>query len=171
MRRLMDLVYLLHFASIAIIVVGGFRMLGEVKGARGYDVNPNFAKRVLTHKRAVALGMWGVLATGLLLLLGGVEYGFMGGRIPFLRRPLSAGLLIAYIIVLSLIAAGAFHPMVAISYRLVPAILAKPGDLKPEEAEGLVRRLRLNASLLLVTVLVVLALGALRWLYAGGLLF
>ncbi len=36
MRRLMDLVYLLHFASIAIIVVGGFRMLGEVKGARGY---------------------------------------------------------------------------------------------------------------------------------------
>jgi len=171
MRRLMDLVYLLHFVSIAIVPLGGFRLLGEVKGARGYDVNPNFAKRVLTHKRAIALGMWGVLATGFLLLLGGVEFGFMGGRIPFLRRPLPFGLLIAYIILLSVIAAGAFHPMVAITYRIIPAILAKPGNLTPEEAEGLVRRLRLSATLLVVTVLVVLALGALRWLYASALLF
>ena len=169
MRRLMDLIYLLHFASIAIVLVGGFRLLGEVRGVRGYDVNPNFAKRILTHKRALALGMWGVLATGLVLLLGGVEFGFMGGRIPFLRRPLPAGLLIAYIVLLSLIAAAAFHPMVAINYRLVPAILAKPGDLKPEEAERLVRRLRLNAVLLVATVLAVLVLGALRWLYASGL--
>ncbi len=170
MHRLMDFIYLLHFVSIATVLVGGFRLLGEVKGARGYDVNPNFAKRVLTHKRATALGMWGVIGTGLLLLLGGLEFGFMGGRIPFLRRPLPPGLLIAYIILLSVIAAAAFHPMVAISYRLVPALLAKPGDLKPEEAESLVRRLRLNATLLVATVLAVLALGALRWLYASGLL-
>jgi hypothetical protein len=170
MRRLMELIYLLHFASIAILLVGAFRMLGEVKGARGYDLNPNLAKRVLAPKRAIALGMWGVLATGLLLLLGGVEFGFMGGRIPFLRRPLPYGVLIAYIIVLSLVAAAAFHPMVAISYRIVPAILAKPGDLKPEEAERLVRRLRLNATLLVVLVLAVLAGGALRWLYSSGVL-
>jgi hypothetical protein len=104
------------------------------------------------------------------LLLGGVEFGFMGGRIPFLRRPLPYGVLIAYIIVLSLVAAAAFHPMVAISYRIVPAILAKPGDLKPEEAERLVRRLRLNATLLVVLVLAVLAGGALRWLYSSGVL-
>ena len=171
MHRLMELVYLLHFVSIATLVVGGFRLLGEVKGARGYDVNPNLAKRILTHKRAVALGMWGVVATGILLLLGGVELGFMGGRIPFLRRPLPPGLLIAYLILLSIIAAGAFHPMVAISYRIVPAILAKPGNLTPEEADGLVRRLRLNARLLVVLVVVVLAGGALRWLYSAGVLF
>jgi hypothetical protein len=170
MRTFLEFVYLLHFGSIATLMVGGFRMLGEVKGARGYDVNPNFAKRVLTHKRAIGLGMWGILATGLLLLLGGVEFGFLGGRIPFLRRPLPPGLLIAYIIVLSLIAVAAFHPMVAITYRLVPTILARPGNLAPEEADGLVRRLRLNARLLVILVVVVLAGGAFRWLYSAGVL-
>ncbi len=171
MRRLTDLVYLLHFLSIATVLVGGFRMLGQVKGVRGYDVNPNFAKRVLSCKRAVSLGMWGVIATGIALLLAGVEIGFMGGRIPFLRRPLPPGMLLGYILVLSVIAAAAFHPMVAITYRIVPSIMAKPGNLTPEEAEGLVRRLRLNAVLLNVTILAVLAGGALRWLYAAGVLF
>ena len=171
MRRVIDLVYLLHFASIAAVLVGGFRLLGQVKGVRGYDVNPNFAKRVLSCKRAVALGMWGVVATGIGLVLAGLEIGFMGGRIPFLRRPLPAGTLLAYVLVLSVIAAAAFHPMVAITYRIVPSIMAKPGNLTPEEAQGLVRRLRVNAVLLNVTILAVLAGGALRWLYAAGVLF
>ena len=171
MRRVVDLIYLLHFASIATLLVGGVRLRGEAKGVRGYDVNPNFAKRVLSHKRAVALGMWGVIATGIVLLLAGLEIRFMGGRIPFLRRPLAPGMLLAYILVLSVIAAAALHPMVAITYRIVPAILAKPGNLTPEEAEGLVRRLRINALLLNVTILAVLAGGVLRWLYAAGVLF
>jgi len=141
-----------------------------VKGVRGYDVNPNFAKRVLSHKRALALGMWGVIATGLVLAVGGLEIGFMAGRIPF-RRHLPPDLLLAYILILAVLIAAALHPMVAITYRVVPAILAKPGNLTPEEGEGLVRRLRVNAVMLTVTILVALAAGALRWLYAAGALF
>ncbi len=170
MRRVMDLVYLLHFLSIATVLVGGFRLLGEVKGVRGYDVNPNFAKRVLSRKRAVALGMWGVIATGIALVVAGLEIGFMAGRIPF-RRQLPADLLLAYILVLAVLIAAALHPMVAITYRTVPAIMAKPGNLTPEEAGDLVRRLRVNATMLVVIILVTLAAGALRWLYSAGVLF
>lgn len=170
MRRLIDVVYLLHFVSIATVLVGGFRMRREVKGVRGYDVNPNFAKRVLSHKRALALGMWGVIATGLVLAVGGWKIGFMAGRIPF-RRQLPADLQMAYILILAVLIAAALHPMVAITYRVVPAILAKPGNLTPDEAGALVRRLRVNAVMLDIFVLVALAAGALRWLYGAGVLF
>ena len=67
MHWAIGIVYGLHFASIATLLVGGFGMLGQVKGVGGYDVNPNFAKRVLSRRRVIARGMWGVLGTGLLL--------------------------------------------------------------------------------------------------------
>ena len=171
MRRLIDVVYLLHFLSIATLLVGGFRLLGEAKGVRGFDVNPNFAKRILSHKRALALGMWGVIATGLVLGVAGLEIGFMGGRIPFLRRALPPGVLLGYLLLMLVLIAATLHPMTAITYRVVPALLSKPGNLTPEEADGLVRRLRLNATLLTAIMIFVLAAGALRWLYAAGVLF
>jgi hypothetical protein len=171
MRRLIDLVYLLHFLSITTLLVGGFRLLGETKGVRGFDVNPNFAKRVLSHKRVVAVGMWGLIATGLVLVVAGFEIGFMGGRIPFLRRPLPPGLLLGYLLLMVVLIAATLHPMVAITYRIVPTIMAKPGNLTPEEGDELVRRLRLNATLLTAIIVIVLAAGALRWLYAAGVLF
>ena len=171
MRRLIDLVYLLHFLSIATLLVGGFRLLGEAKGVRGFDVNPNFAKRILSRKRALALGMWGVIATGLVLAVAGLEIGFMGGRIPFLRRALPPGVLLGYLLLMFVLIAATLHPMTALTYRVVPALLSKPGNLTPEEADGLVRRLRLNATLLTAIMIVVLAAGALRWLYAAGALF
>lgn len=170
MRRLMDIVYLLHFASIAALLVGSIRLLGEARGVSGYAVNPDLAKRVLTHKRAVALGMWGVIATGLLLAVVGFRAGFVAGRLPF-PRPLPADLHLPYVLLLIVLIAAALHPMVAIVYRLVPALLARSGNLTPGEAEDLVRRLRLNARLLTVTVLAVLAAGAFRWLYSAGILF
>lgn len=169
MRRVMDIVYLVHFVSILTVLVGGFRLRGEVKGVRGYDVNPNFAKRVLSHRRVIALGMWGVLATGLVLAVAGREIGFMAGRVPF-RRHLPADWLLAYILLLAVLIAAALHPMVSIAYRSVPALLARPGNLAPEEAGDLVRRLRVNATLLVVFILAALAAGALRWLYGAGVL-
>lgn len=171
MRRVMDLIYLLHFLSIATVLGGALRMLGEVTGVRGYDVNPNFAKRVLSRKRAVALGMWGVIGTGIVLVAAGLEIGFMGGRIPFLRRPLPPGLMLGYLLLMVVLIAAALHPMVAITYRTVPALMAKPGDFTPEEAGTLVRRLRINATVLVAVILLTLAAGTLRWLYSAGVLF
>ena len=171
MRRLIDLVYLLHFLSIATLLVGGFRLLGEARGVRGFDVNPNFAKRILSRKRALALGMWGVIATGLVLAVAGLEIGFMGGRIPFLRRALPPGVLLGYLLLMFVLIAATLHPMTALTYRVVPALLSKPGNLTPDEGDRLVRRLRLNATLLTAIMIAVLAAGALRWLYAAGALF
>ena len=170
MRRVMDLVYLLHFLSIAVVLVGGQRLRAEVRGVRGFDVNPNLAKRVLRHRRAITLGMWGIIATGIALAVGGLEVGFVANRLPF-SRPLPPPALLGYLALLIVLIAGTLHPMTAIAYRLVPALMERPGNLAPEEAERLVRRLRLNAMLLNAIVLLVLAAGALRWLYAGGFLF
>ena len=168
MPRVMDVVYLLHFVSIAVVLVGAFRLGREVRGVRGFDVNPNLAKRVLSRTRAVSLGMWGIVATGLALAVGGLEIGFVAARVP-VARALPPGVLLAYIVLLVVVIAGAFHPMVAITYRLVPALMERPGNLTPEEAERLIARLRRNATLLTVIVLAVLAAGALRWLYAAAL--
>ncbi len=170
MRRAMDLIYLIHFASILTVLVGGFGLLGEVRGARGFDVNPNFAKRVLSRTRAIRLGMWGLALTGLALLGGGVEIGFMAGRIAT-RRHLPAGLLPASVLLLVLLIAAALHPMVSLVYRLVPALRAKPGTLDPDEAGALVRRLRRQAAMMVAFILAALAVGVLHWLYAAGIPF
>jgi hypothetical protein len=170
MRRMMEVVYLLHFLSIAVALVGGFRVRGAVQGVTGFEVNPNFAKRVLTHKRAVALGLWGILLTGLALAIGGMEFGFVAGRLPF-PRSLPPAALLVYLLLMFALIGGALHPMVAIGYRLVPALMEKAGNLSPEEAARLVARLRLNAMLLTALILLALAAGALRWLYASGALF
>jgi len=167
MHWAIGIVYGLHFASIATLLVGGFGMLGQVKGVGGYDVNPNFAKRVLSQRRVIALGMWGVLGTGLLLAAAGLEMGFVAGRLGFPRQ-LSPGLFASYLVLMILLIASTLHPMTAITYRIAPAILARSGALSPEEAGGLVRRLRVNAILLIGIILATLAAGALRWLYASG---
>lgn len=168
MRWVIGSVYLLHFASIATLLVGGFGLLAQVKGVGGYDVNPNFAKRILSQRRIIALGMWGVVGTGLILAVAGLEMGFVATRLGFPRR-LSPGLFLAYLLLMILLITSTFHPMMAITYRIVPAIMAKPGNLPPEEAGELVRRLRVNAVLLNAIVLATLAAGALRWLYASAL--
>lgn len=161
--------YVLHFASIAVLLAGALGMLGLVKGVGGYDVNPNFAKRILSQRRVIVLGMWGVVATGLILVAAGLEMGFVATRVG-LPRGLGPGLALGYILLLAVLITCTFHPLVAIGYRLVPAIAARSGNLPPEEASRLVRRLRTNSLLLIALVLAALAAGAMRWLYASALL-
>jgi len=108
MHWAIGIVYGLHFASIATLLVGGFGMLGQVKGVGGYDVNPNFAKRVLSRRRVIALGMWGVLGTGLLLAAAGLEMGFVAGRLGFPRQ-LSPGLFASYLVLMILLIASTLH--------------------------------------------------------------
>lgn len=167
MRWIMGFVYGLHFASIGLLLAGACGMMVEVRGARGYDVNPNFAKRLLSRRRVMALGVWGAIATGSALALGGVEIGFVAGRLGFPRQ-LPPGLFLPYLLGMVLLIAAALHPMLAITYRIVPALAARPGNLAPPEAEALVRRLRGQLVLLHATVLGALGAGALRWLYASA---